>query len=452
MRSKQDELAGRIGGWYGTILLNTGRADEAVEWSSRALQAVPSELAETTFTRFIYLAALASRGDTDEVLRAAFSVPEHAQDARMEDFEQLLARGMARLWAGQRREAKADLSRSVDLAQELSAVHLVVPTLFYLSDAEYRLGEWDAAIMHGELAASTAEDTDQVFLTGIPHAVAAYPYIGRGEWQTAERHIAIAERVAALVGDFGSVGFAATARARFWLMRGQPLPAMKALEPFIGLDLPPTREPGIFPLQLLHAEALLQHEDFEAAAGMLNLEERRIRERGLAPLLITAARLRGELYARTGQAEQALETFECGLSACDPGLAPFESARLELSYGSILRRLGQRRAAREHLEAGYGRLLPLRAAPLLERCEAELAGLGLRTVRRTADEREQLTSQELAVARLAAEGLTNREVAAKLVVSAKTVEFHLGNVYGKLGISSRTQLARQFAEAGAPAR
>ena len=71
----KDELAGRIGGWYATILLNTGRSDEAVEWSSRALRVVPSNLAETTFARFIYLAGLASRGDTEEVLSAVSALP-----------------------------------------------------------------------------------------------------------------------------------------------------------------------------------------------------------------------------------------------------------------------------------------------------------------------------------------------------------------------------------------
>jgi len=58
--------------------------------------------------------------------------------------------------------------------------------------------------------------------------------------------------------------------------------------------------------------------------------------------------------------------------------------------------------------------------------------------------RSLLTSRELAVAKLVARGLTNREVATELIISPKTVEFHLGNVYGKLGFSSRTQLASSW--------
>ena len=58
--------------------------------------------------------------------------------------------------------------------------------------------------------------------------------------------------------------------------------------------------------------------------------------------------------------------------------------------------------------------------------------------------RATLTRQELAVARLVAAGGTNREAAAKLVVSVKTIEYHLGNVYAKLGVTSRTQLALRF--------
>src|SRR5262249_58972994 len=70
------------------------------------------------------------------------------------------------------------------------------------------------------------------------------------------------------------------------------------------------------------------------------------------------------------------------------------SSDLELAYGSLLRRHGHRRAARQQLESARERLLALRAEPTLRRCEAELAGTGLKPIRRTVDARNLLTSQE----------------------------------------------------------
>jgi DNA-binding NarL/FixJ family response regulator len=90
----------------------------------------------------------------------------------------------------------------------------------------------------------------------------------------------------------------------------------------------------------------------------------------------------------------------------------------------------------------------LRAAPWLEQVERERAALGLRPTRRAAPVGAELTPQEQAVAQLVARGLTNREVGAELVVSAKTVEHHLSRIYVKLGLRSRTELARALPDPG----
>lgn len=81
------------------------------------------------------------------------------------------------------------------------------------------------------------------------------------------------------------------------------------------------------------------------------------------------------------------------------------------------------------------------AVPFLDRCERELSACGLAPGRRDQSHRARLSPQELAVATLVASGMSNPQVAAELIVSVKTIEFHLGNVYAKLGVSSRNQLA-----------
>jgi DNA-binding CsgD family transcriptional regulator len=120
---------------------------------------------------------------------------------------------------------------------------------------------------------------------------------------------------------------------------------------------------------------------------------------------------------------------------------PFDRALLEAAYGRFLRRTGRRSAAVAHLEAARAGFADLGALPYLERCDHELAACGRTPAKRTVGPRATLTPQELAVARLVASGRTNRQAAAELVVSIKTIEYHLGNAYAKLGMTSRTQLA-----------
>ena len=87
-----------------------------------------------------------------------------------------------------------------------------------------------------------------------------------------------------------------------------------------------------------------------------------------------------------------------------------------------------------------------RLAMGLVRCERELRGCGLTPAKRSDFDPGKLTAQEQAVARLVAVGMSNRQVAAELFVSIKTVQFHLTHIYAKLGISSRAELAAQFRE------
>jgi DNA-binding CsgD family transcriptional regulator len=121
---------------------------------------------------------------------------------------------------------------------------------------------------------------------------------------------------------------------------------------------------------------------------------------------------------------------------------PFERARTELAYGELLRRARRRVDARAHLEAALDTFENLGAAPWAERARLELRASGQAARRRDPSTLFQLTPQELQVARFVATGLPTREVAAQLFLSPRTVEFHLRNVFAKLGISSRSQLAQ----------
>lgn len=124
------------------------------------------------------------------------------------------------------------------------------------------------------------------------------------------------------------------------------------------------------------------------------------------------------------------------------GLAPFERARTELLYGEWLRRERKRTQARAHLRAAAGLFSVLCAVPWVQRAEAELRATGESARKREVSGLDQLTPQELNIARLVAQGLTNRDIAARLYLSPRTIDYHLRKVFSKLSIASRAELIR----------
>ncbi|MDX6209565.1 MAG: hypothetical protein QOE24_1956, partial [Frankiales bacterium] len=117
-----------------------------------------------------------------------------------------------------------------------------------------------------------------------------------------------------------------------------------------------------------------------------------------------------------------------------------ELARAELLYGEWLRRRGSRTGAREHLRAAHDLLTEMGVDGFAERARRELAAIGETVRARKQDRFAELTGQELQIARLASEGRTNQEISTKLFISPRTVEWHLGNVFVKLGVASRKEL------------
>jgi ATP/maltotriose-dependent transcriptional regulator MalT len=155
-----------------------------------------------------------------------------------------------------------------------------------------------------------------------------------------------------------------------------------------------------------------------------------------------AARMRG-LLADGADADQH---FEAALDRHEAFASPFEQARTRLVYGEHLRRSRRRADARRHLRAALTTFEHLGAVPWAERARGELRATGETARKREPSTIDQLTPQELQIARFVSEGATNREVASKLFLSPRTVEYHLHKVFTKLGIASRGELARMLPE------
>ena len=147
-------------------------------------------------------------------------------------------------------------------------------------------------------------------------------------------------------------------------------------------------------------------------------------------------RCRGQIAAARGDIDEAMQLLEDAVARHEEVGDPYGRARALLALGVIRRRARQKRPARDAIVQALAGFEQLGAATWIERCKSELGSIGGRT------REEGLTPAEQRVAALVAEGRTNREVAAALFLGERTVASHLTHIYAKLGIRSRTELAR----------
>ena len=197
-------------------------------------------------------------------------------------------------------------------------------------------------------------------------------------------------------------------------------------------------EPGIFQLGADVAEALLLVGDVDGAEAAVTALER---HHGHPWASGAGLRGRAMLHAARGDLDRAIAGHLAALDALAAAGQPLEIGRTLLALGVTQRRAKQRAAARRSLEAATAAFAEVEAPLWAERATAEIGRLG---GRRTAD-RDELTEAERRIAELAADGRSNRDIAALLFVSERTVESNLTRAYRKLGVRSRTQLARRLA-------
>ena len=174
-----------------------------------------------------------------------------------------------------------------------------------------------------------------------------------------------------------------------------------------------------------------------AAAAMRRLTELTLPS-GTAWGLGVAARSRALL----SEGDEAERLYREAIGHLSSAPARTELARAHLLYGEWLRRERRRGHAREHLHTARDMLEAMGMDAFAERAGRELRAAGETVRKRTAAARdEELTAQEAQIARLAREGLSNPEIGSRLFISARTVQYHLGNIFAKLGIASRSQLS-----------
>jgi DNA-binding CsgD family transcriptional regulator len=199
-------------------------------------------------------------------------------------------------------------------------------------------------------------------------------------------------------------------------------------------------EPGVYRVHADLIEALIGTGKLDRAETVLGELETRARATRVPWSLATGARCRGLLLAAHGELDAAGRSLENALREHDALPMPFERARTLLVLGLLQRRRNERRRAHESLGGALAIFEELGAPLWAARTSRELRPLGGRPT-----SREALTPAEQRVAELAASGLTNRQVAAALFISPKTVESNLARAYRKLEIRSRAELGAHIA-------
>jgi DNA-binding CsgD family transcriptional regulator len=350
------------------------------------------------------------------------------------------ARGALAMWAGDLDGARVHLEHDHREITERGQLSLLWEVLVYLTELEVRAGNWSAA------AAYAAEGLDSLVDAGLEQAMEVHLWstalvaAHRGEVERARAHAGRALELAEAHEDVFHVLTNRSVLGFVELSLGNTEAAERWFEPLERLTVDMgLEEPGAFPYVPDEVEALVLTGDLDRARALLDRFERQAQARNRAWALATAARCRGLILAAERDAPAAFAALDDAVDLHSSVPQPFDLGRTLLVQGRILRRSKRKAPARASLEQALNIFRGLGASLWVTQAEDELSRIGGR-----ASSRDELTPTERQVAELAAEGKTNREIAAALFMSANTVNANLKRVYRKLGLRSRTELAARL--------
>ncbi|HEY7282996.1 MAG TPA: LuxR C-terminal-related transcriptional regulator [Actinomycetota bacterium] len=346
--------------------------------------------------------------------------------------------GLRLMYSDRLDEARDLLEASLDWTAEIGDELDRNSLLIHLTQLECRAGRPVLAARHAKESRTISEQTGGWALAAPLFAESlAAAHLGEvaASREAGERGLAIAEAGGSgvfRVLNRWALGFLA-------LSQGDAAEADRLLR-----DLPDDveamgyRNPGVRPVHADAIEARIGAGDL-AVDGLIHRLEERGRSLDNPWALAGSARCRGLLLAARGDPDGAMRELERALTEHERSPQPLERGRTLLALGTLQRRSQRRRDARTTLVAAVEVFDEIGAAIWAERARAELGRIGGRTSSGT-----DLTGSERRVAELAADGMTNREVAEALYLSEHTVESHLSSAYRKLGVRSRTELAAKL--------
>jgi len=421
------------------LMVICGRPDQALLWSERAVEATApsSELRVMAVTAQAY--GLAAAGRSPEGLEVLGFLPDAASE--VVETDALIMRGMLKVYVDDLPGAIVDLGLAAARVRSGLPATYPGPCLSHLSDAHFRRGNWDAAVTYAQLAVALAQDADRPLDLARAYARGAQVYALQGQWTLAQTHASGAREAADRFPQVLPVANATIAAVAIALARADYDAVLAATEQLRATGLSDVGgRPGMFNWRASEADAMIALGALRDAAVALDEFESAIPRTGLPSAELALARTRGNLAVARGDAAGAQATFATAHALAPTVLMPFEQALLHYHDGRRLCAFESKPLAITEFESALHIFSELGADPFVQFCATELSALHVQATLGGAASRLGLTRAELAVARLVATGLTNREVAGELFVSIKTVEYHLRNSYMKLNITSRRAL------------
>jgi DNA-binding CsgD family transcriptional regulator len=359
-------------------------------------------------------------------------------DARL-----LTVRGSLNWFGGRTVAAIADLRQAINLGKRARSPIDPPRAHHHLAQALFWSGDWSDALLHARVAQSLVADDHELLLRAPVYATLAYLLASRGERKASEDALTLAAQYADEQGTVEALVRVRLARATCARARGDDAQVVELLGSFPDHEMPMLTSLSWWPPL---AGSLIAVGQLERAADHLERAENAARERGLD----LAARLevrRAQLAGALGDADACESGTRDALASMDEDTPQLDRAQAHEQLGHVLLARGRRREGTDELRRALELLASMGAASYCERVERALADSGLHPGGNDpAGSRAplRLTDRERDVAVLVVRGLTNKEAAAELYVSAKAVEYHLSNIYGKLGVRSRRELATAF--------
>jgi DNA-binding CsgD family transcriptional regulator len=380
---------------------------------------------------------LLGRPEAAQTRERALALQGSAEDLRVLD-QPLISVAESWIWVDEHARAREALTGLLGRAQELGDENARPWLLCLLAEVELLEGRLARSLELAREAGEAAEQSGQPLFRGIALALEALAlaHLGRADEATRAAH-----RAREVDSDRFTPAGAAAALGHLALAQGAPEEAVAQLEPQIAfVQEEGIVEPGFSRFAVDAVEALIELGLQERAAELLDWYEGNARRLERVSALAACARCSGLLAAQAGDLDGALAAFEDALARHSQVDLPLDRARTLLALGATQRRAKRRREARTTLDEALATFERIGAALWAERAQAEL-----RRISGRAPTAGALTPAEEKVAALVAEGKTNREVAAALYLSDRTVEGHLSHVFAKLGIRHRTEVARALA-------
>jgi DNA-binding CsgD family transcriptional regulator len=349
------------------------------------------------------------------------------------------ALAVGRMWRGEIGSSRGSFESMLALADERGQTASYYIFRVQLCELELRAGRFD--LVQGLLDEWAREQTEQSGHHAGLLRFQALLLVGRGDSaegsRVAAEAVAAAERVQAVWHRLEAQRALGLAR----LLAGDPHGAAESLrEPWEHVCREGIENPGAFPLAPDLVEALARANRIDEARAVLDRLSRQARAQRHPWGTAAAAYAHGQVLLAAGEHEQAMERLGDAAGEFEALDLPFDQARSQLAKGTAERRLRRKRDARISLQQAILGFDRLGAPGWTDLAQAELDRIGGRRA-----PGRGLTATEQRVADLVAQGLANKEIAAVLVVSVRTVEAHLTRVYAKLGVRSRTALTRELA-------